>query len=50
MLCGDNMPEPIVSSGSDLHVYFHSDYSVTGSGFEILVSERNSQNISNTYK
>ena len=38
-LCGDTIPEPIISSGNELYVHFHSDASVGSTGFEISVSE-----------
>lgn len=31
--CGLNLPEPITSSGNQLYVLFHSDYSVSRPGF-----------------
>ncbi|KAK3892747.1 hypothetical protein Pcinc_003437 [Petrolisthes cinctipes] len=31
--CGLNLPEPITSSGNQLYVLFHSDYSVAHAGF-----------------
>ena len=36
-LCGDQSPNPIVSSGNALYIYFHSDGSVESSGFKIQV-------------
>ena len=37
-LCGSNHPQPITSDGNRLFVRFHSDGSVTSTGFEIRVN------------
>ena len=37
--CGSNVPDPITSTGNQLFLRFHSDYSITSTGFEISVEE-----------
>ena len=37
--CGDSLPEPITSTGSTMSVKFHSDQSVTKSGFRAVWTE-----------
>jgi len=34
-LCGDGVPDPIVSTGSQLLLRFHSDFSVSYKGFKL---------------
>jgi len=34
-LCGDGVPDPIVSTGSRLLLRFHSDFSVSYRGFKL---------------
>ena len=36
--CGQQTPRPIVASGSQLYLYFSSDSSVSGRGFEVRVT------------
>ena len=36
--CGSDAPEPLVSSGRELYIHFHSDRSVSKGGFNISVS------------
>ena len=38
-LCGSTLPKAITSNGNQLYVKFHSDSSVVGTGFEILVNQ-----------
>ena len=38
-LCGSTIPGAITSNGNQLYVKFHSDSSVVGTGFEILVNQ-----------
>ena len=38
-LCGDSIPSPIKSSGNNLTVVFHSDYSVNKKGFQATWSK-----------
>ena len=51
-LCGADNPEPIVSSGNSLHVFFRTDGSVVRTGFKIRVgagkNNRTKYNILNT--
>ena len=37
--CGSNIPQPIISSGNQIFIRFHSDFSITSTGFEIEVNE-----------
>ena len=41
--CGSDLPGPIISEGNELYLHFHSDYSVSRSGFEIKVSKSKSE-------
>ena len=43
-LCGRDVPDPIQGTGNEVVVKFHSDYSVTASGFEIRVDARKDLN------
>ena len=36
-MCGSNLPQNIKSTGNELFVKFHSDYSVTSTGYEVRV-------------
>ena len=36
-LCGNTLPTPIASTGNSLTLVFHTDSSVTGSGFKINI-------------
>jgi len=38
-LCGDELPDPIVSSGPKLFLRFHSDFSVSYKGFKLEFSK-----------
>ena len=38
-ICGNTLPEPLVSSSNELMIRFWSDVSVSGNGYKILVEE-----------
>ena len=35
-LCGQTIPDSVKSTGNTMHIHFHTDFSVTRSGFKIL--------------
>jgi len=41
--CGSDNPGPITGSSNSLEIIFHTDYSVTGLGFQIQISETDEQ-------
>jgi len=41
--CGSDTPGPITGSSNTLEIIFHTDFSVTALGFEILISETDEQ-------
>ena len=49
-LCGETIPDSVESTGNTMHIHFHTDFSVTRSGFKIKaeIGKSNSIQLSNS--